>query len=261
MIVIKTKQEIAIMREGGVILATIMDELRKEVREGVTTKDLDKVSRNLVFKFGVESAFLGHIDKDDEKNKEKSYPAVLCASVNNVVVHAVPTDYKLKDGDIISLDLGIRYKEFYSDMAITLAVGNVEPEALRMIKITKKSLKVGLQKLVVGKTFNEVSGAIQEFVESQGFGVVRELCGHGIGRELHEDPKIANYWEDGASEIIKPGMVVCLEPMVTMGDWQLKKSKDGFGFETKDGSLACHFEHTIAITENGAEILTKLADE
>ncbi len=256
MIVIKTKQEIEIMREGGKILAEIMGELANYVKPGTTTKELDKVVSNLVFQYGAEPAFLNHIDKEDPESRKHPYPATLCTSVNNVIVHAMPSDYQLKSGDIISLDLGVKYKGFYSDMAITLAVGNVEPEVLRLIKVTKKSLKTGLNEIKIGRTFGDVGFAIQKFVEGQGFSVVRELCGHGIGRELHEDPKIPNYKDEGESVIIKPGMVVCLEPMVTMGDWHLKKSKDGFGFETKDSSIACHFEHTIAITEKGPEVLT-----
>ncbi|MDI6882973.1 MAG: type I methionyl aminopeptidase [Patescibacteria group bacterium] len=269
MITIKTPKEIEIMRDGGRILAKIMEELKKKVAPGITTKELDRVAETLVLKYKAQPAFKGY----------ENFPATLCTSVNEVIVHAAPSDYQLKEGDILSLDLGIKYpapvptmsgrcgpgKSFFTDMAITLLVKSkrgrtpVNFETLRLIKVTKKALKLAIKKVRPGKTFEDIGYTVQRYVESQGFNVVRELCGHGIGRELHEDPKILNYGRPvHKGEKIKEGMVFCLEPMVTMGDWHIKKSPDGFGYETKDGSLSCHFEHTVAVTKDGCQLLTEL---
>ena len=258
MINIKVAEEIEIMAEGGKILAKIMKELEKQVRPGITTKELDKVAEDLILKSGGKCSFKGY----------QGFPTCLCASINEEIVHAVPSERKLKEGDIISLDLGILYKGFHTDMAVTLPVRIVNPEVQRLIDVTKKALEIGIEKLKPGNYIGDISKAIQKYVEREGFNVVRELCGHGIGRKLHEAPQILNsvsfdevtvdkvkYQEDAKIKL-KEGMVLCLEPMVTVGDWRIKKSKDGFGYETKDGSLSCHFEHTIAVTKNGAKVLT-----
>ena len=258
MINIKVAEEIEIMAEGGKLLAKIMKELEKQVRPGITTKELDKVAEDLILKSGGKCSFKGY----------QGFPTCLCASINEEIVHAVPSERKLKEGDIISLDLGILYKGFHTDMAVTLPVRIVNPEVQRLIDVTKKALEIGIEKLKPGNYIGDISKAIQKYVEREGFNVVRELCGHGIGRKLHEAPQILNsvsfdemtvdkvkYQEDAKIKL-KEGMVLCLEPMVTVGDWRIKKSKDGFGYETEDGSLSCHFEHTIAVTENGAKILT-----
>jgi len=246
MINIKTPEEIKIMAEGGKILAGIMEELEKKVRPGIITKELDRVAETLIFKFGGEPSFKGH----------EGFPAALCISINEEIVHGVPSERILKEGDVISLDIGMKYKGFHTDMAVSLPVGKVLPEVKRLILATKKSLKRGIKKAKPGNTFGDIGNTIQRHVESQGFSVVRELCGHGIGRELHEDPQILNYGKRHLGPEITEGMVFCIEPMVTTGSWQIKKSKDGYGYETKDGSLACHFEHTIAVFKNGPKILT-----
>jgi methionyl aminopeptidase len=246
MISIKAPEEIKIMAEGGKILAGIMRELEKRVKPGITTKELDRVAETLILKSGGKPSFKGY----------QGFPATLCTSLNEEIVHVVPSNRKLKEGDILSLDIGMEYKEYHSDMAVTLPVGEISPEAQRLIRITKKALKRGIKKARVGNTFGDISNTIQRYVESQGFNVVRELCGHGIGKEIHEEPQILNYGERRTGPEIKEGMVFCLEPMVTVGDWKLKKSKDGFGYETKDGSLSCHFEHAIAVTKDGIKILT-----
>lgn len=248
MITIKTQEEIQIMAESGKILAEIMEKLKARVRPGITTKELDRAAQALIFESKAIPAFKGY----------ENFPAVLCASVNNQIVHAVPSERELKEGDILSLDLGIKYKGFFADMAITLSAGEVNSEVLRLIRATKKALKLGIKKARVGNTTGDIGNTIQRYVEGQGFNVVRELTGHGIGRELHEDPKILNYGTRHKGEKIKEGMVLCVEPMVTMGDYKLKKSPDGFGYETKDGSLSAHFEHTVAILKNGPKILTLL---
>lgn len=248
MILIKTTSEIKIMAEGGKILAEIMGELEKKAKPGIATKELDKVAKDLVLKSGGKCSFLGY----------EGFPACLCVSVNEEVVHAAPSQRRLKEGDIVSLDLGIFHKGFHTDMAITLPVGIVAPEALRLIRAAKKALKRGLKKIRPGNTFGDIGNTIQRYVEGQGFNLVRDLCGHGIGRELHEEPKVLNYGKRRTGLKIKEGMVFCLEPMVTMGDWKIKKSKDGYGYETADGSLSCHFEHTVAVTKNGCQVLTRI---
>jgi len=246
MVTIKSKEEIKIMREGGKILAKIVKELEKRVKPGVTTEELNRVSETLILNSGGKCSFKGY----------DGYPACLCASINNEIVHAIPSIRKLKDGDIISLDLGIFYKGYHADMAVTVPVGRVSPDDQRLIRVTKKALKRGIKKVKPGNTLGDVGNTIQRYVEGQGFGVVRDLCGHGIGKELHEDPRVLNYGKRHSGEEIKAGMVLCLEPMVTVGDWKIQKSEDGYGFETKDGSLSAHFEHMVVVTKNGAKVLT-----
>jgi len=245
---IKNPEEIKIMAEGGKILARIMKELEKKIRAGITTKELDRLAESLILKSGAKCSFKGY----------QGYPACLCASLNEEIVHAVPSDRVLKEGDILSLDLGIFFKGFHTDMAVTIPIGKIDPEAQRLIRVTKKALKRGIKKVRPGNTFGDIGNTIQRYVEAQGFNVVRELCGHGIGKELHEEPKILNYGKRHTGPEIKEGMVFCIEPMVTIGDWRLKKIADGFGYKTQDNSLSAHFEHTIAVTKDGFRILTEL---
>ena len=246
MISIKTQEEIKIMAEGGKILVEIMKELERKVKPGITTKELDELAEELIFKSGGEPNFKGH----------EGFPATLCTSINEEIVHVAPSNRVLKEGDILSLDMGMKYQGYHSDMAITLPVGKISPEAQRLIRVTKKALKRGIKKVRPGNTFGDIGNTIQRYVEGQGFNVVRDLCGHGIGKNLHEDPKILNYGKRRTGSEIKEGMVFCIEPMVTAGDWKLKKSKDGHGFETADGLLSCHFEHMMAVTKNGIKVLT-----
>jgi methionyl aminopeptidase len=256
MIKIKTPQEIEIMAEGGKILAKIMKELEINVKPGITTMELEKLAESLILKAGGKCSFKGYKSKD--KESIRPYPFCLCTSVNEEIVHVPPSNRVLKEGDILKLDLGIFYKGFHTDMAITVPVGKVSFEAQRLIRVTKKALKLAIKKVRPGNTFGDIGNTIQRYVESQGFNVVRELCGHGIGRELHEDPQILNYGKRKTGEKIKEGMVFCIEPMVTAGDWHLKRTKDGFGYQTVDGSLTAHFEHTVAVTKSGCEVLTEL---
>ena len=247
MTLIKTKDEIKIMAEGGKILAKIMKELEKNVRPGVTTKELDRVAEDLVLKYKGKPSFKGYQD----------FPACLCTSVNEEIVHLIPSNKILKQGDIISLDLGFFYKGFHTDMAVTLGVGEISVEAQRLIRITKKALKRGIKAIRPGNTVGDIGNAVQKYVESQGFNVVRELCGHGIGKDIHQEPQILNYGKKHAGPEIKEGMVLCPEPMVTVGDWKIEKTADGCGFRTADGSLSAHFEHTVAVTETDCRILTR----
>lgn len=248
MITIKSEEEIRIMREAGKILATVLKEIEKLIKPGVTTIELDRAAEALISKHGARPAFKGY----------DGFPYSLCASVNEEIVHGLPSERILKEGDVIGLDLGVLYKGYNSDMAITVAVGEVFFEAKRLIMVTKKALKRGIKKVRPGNTIGDIGNTIQRYVEDQGFNVVRDLCGHGIGKEIHEDPKIPNFGARHKGEVLKEGMVICLEPMVTMGDWRLKKAKDGYGYATKDSSLTAHFEHTMAVTKDGARVLTEI---
>jgi len=248
MIIIKTENEIKIMQESGRILATVLKEVKKQVKPGITTIELDRATEDLILKHGAKPGFKGY----------DGFPYSLCASVNEEIVHGLPSGRVLKEGDIIGLDLGVLYKGYYSDMAVSVPVGKVSFSAKRLIQVTKKALKRGIKKAKIGNTLGDIGNTIQRYVDGQGFGIVRDLCGHGIGRDLHEDPKIPNFGKRDSGEKLVEGMVICIEPMLTAGDWRLIKSKDGFGYSTKDGSLSAHFEHTIAITKNGPIVLTEL---
>ena len=247
MITIKTQEEIQIKKEGGKILAAVIKELEKMAKPGITTLELDRAAEALIVSYGAKPAFKGY----------EGFPYSLCASVNENIVHGYPSKYVLKDGDLLKLDLGVLYKGFNTDMAVTVAVGNVSYEAKRLINVTKKSLRLGIKKAKIGNTIGDIGNTVQRFVEDQGFSVIRDLCGHGIGKTVHEDPKIPNYGKRGTGEKLVEGMVICIEPMVAMGDYNLKKSADGYGYATRDNSLSAHFEHTIAITNRGAKILTE----
>ena len=234
------------MAEGGKILSGIMKELASKVRPGINTKELEKIAEELISKSGGKCNFRGY----------QGFPSCLCASVNEEIVHCAPSDKVLKEGDIITLDLGILWKGFHTDMAQTLPVGKISPEAQRIIRVTKKALKRGIKKAKVGNTFGDIGNTIQRYVEGQGFNVVRELCGHGIGRELHEDPKVLNYGKRRTGPELAEGMVFCIEPMITAGHWKLKKT-DEHCFATEDGSLSAHFEAMVAITKQGPKVLTE----
>src|SRR3989338_10263872 len=239
MITIKTPEEIQIMAEGGKILATVLKEIEKMVKPGIATIELDRASEALILKHGARPAFKGY----------EGFPYSLCASVNEEIVHGFPSEKILKEGDIVGLDLGVLYKGYNTDMAVTVPVGNIRSEAKRLIMVTKKALKRGIKKVRHGVTVGDIGNTIQRYIEDQGLGVVRDLCGHGIGKEVHEEPKVPNYGDRHKGTVLKEGMVICIEPMVTVGDYNLKKSKDGYGFVTSHGSLSAHFEHTIAITK------------
>ena len=247
MSLIKDKKEIQIMAEGGKILAEVLAEVQKMAKPGITTLELDRASEALILKKGAKPAFKGY----------DNFPYSLCASVNDVIVHGFPSNYRLKDGDVVGLDLGVLWKGYNTDMAVTVAIGNVSFEAKRLLQVTKKALKLGIKKARSGVTTGDVGNTIQRYVEDQGYGVVRDLCGHGIGKEVHEDPQVPNYGQRHKGMELKEGMVICIEPMVTMGKYQLRKARDGYGFATIDGSLSAHFEHTIVITKDGCRVLTE----
>lgn len=246
MILIKTPEEIDIMAEGGKLLTKIMKELEKKVRPGITTKELDRLFEGLVLKSGGKSSFKG----------EEGFPASLCTCINAQLVHCIPSNRIIKKGDIISLDGGILWKGFHCDMAITFPVGKISFEAKRLIRVTKKALKIAIKKVKPGNKIGDISNTIQRYVEYQSFNVIRDLCGHGIGKKLHEEPEILNFGKRNTGPEIKEGMVFCIEPMVSVGDFKIKKTKDGFGYITADNSLSAHFEHTIAVTKKRAKLLT-----
>lgn len=245
--IIKSKDEIRILAEGGKRLAGILKELEKMARPGIATEELDRVAKALILNCGGKPSFLGY----------DGFPSALCVSLNEAIVHGLPSARILREGDIISLDLGLQYNGYHTDMAVTLGVGKISTKAQRLIEVTRGAFKEGLKEITPGKSFGDIGSAVQSFVEARGFGVVRDLCGHGIGRKLHEKPEVLNYGKKGAGPELAAGMVFCLEPMVTAGDWRIKRAKDGYGFQTKDGSLSAHFEHTIAVTKTGHKILTQ----
>lgn len=247
MIPIKTEKEIKIMAEAGKILAGIIRELKKEVKIGITTNYLNKLAQELIFKSGAKPGFLDY----------DGFPEVLCTSVNEVMVHGLPSDYALKNGDILSLDLGIIYQGYYADMAITVPVGEISRESQVLIRAVKKSLNIAIKKARPGNTTGDIGNTIQRYLEKRGLNVVKELCGHGIGKKLHEEPEILNYGKRKKGEALKQGMVLCLEPIAAIGKAKIKKASDGFGFKTIDDSLSAHFEHMIVIAENGARVLTE----
>jgi len=248
MINIYTEKEIEVMREGGKILAKILKQVAKKVKPGITTEYLNKVANDLILKYKAKSSFKGF----------NNYPAVLCASINEEIVHAVPSDRILKKGDILSLDLGIRYKGYCTDAAITVSVGKIDKKEKKLIAVTKKALEIGIKQAKLGNHLEDIGWVIQGYVEKQGFNVIRDLVGHGVGKNVHEDPQILNYGEKGTGPELVEGMVLALEPMVSMGNWEIEKCEDSFGYRTKDRSLTAHFEHTIAITKKGPKILTKI---
>lgn len=248
MITIKNPKEIEVMIEGGKILATVLHKVAEMVRPGISTLELDKAARELILSYGARPAFLGY----------SKFPYSLCTSTNEEIVHCYPSKRILKEGDIISLDLGVLYKEYNTDMALSVPVGKISFEAQRLLTVTKKALRLAIKKVKPGNTTGDIGNTIERFITDQNMGLVRDLTGHGIGKDVHEDPSVPNYGKRKSGTELKEGMVICIEPMVTLGDFKLKKSQDGYGYSTKDNSLAAHFEHTIAITKNGCKILTEL---
>jgi methionyl aminopeptidase len=251
MIKIKTQEEIKKISESAKILAQAMRVIEVMVKPGTKTIDLDKAAEAFILSASADRkarpAFKGY----------ERFPYSLCVSVNQNIVHGLPSEYVLKEGDIVGLDLGVLYQGYYSDMAITVPVGKVSDKTREIIDVTKESLEIAIKNSVVGNTVGDIGYQIQKFVEKRGFNLVKELCGHGIGKDLHEDPKIPNFGKRGSGEILQDGMVICIEPMVTAGSCKIKKSLDGYGYATEDDSLSAHFEHTIAITSKGPVILTK----
>ncbi|MCH7576210.1 MAG: type I methionyl aminopeptidase [Chloroflexi bacterium] len=245
-IVLKSRDEIAIMREAGRINAEVLQMLVDCLRPGLVEKELDEIVRKEFKKRSVIPAFLGY----------QGYPATVCVSINEEIVHGIPGDREMVDGDIVSIDLGCVHKGFVADSAVTVAVGNVSPEGRRLIEVTRESLNRGIEAARAGVRLGYIGAAIQAYAEGEGFSVVREYVGHGVGRQMHEDPQVPNYGNPDSGPVLKEGMVIAIEPMVNVGDWHTKRDSDNWTVQTLDGSLSAHFEHTIAIRDGEAEVLT-----
>ncbi|HPN96728.1 MAG TPA: type I methionyl aminopeptidase [Candidatus Moranbacteria bacterium] len=252
MIIRKTPAEIGTMKKGGHILAEIMEELGKMIIPGQNTHEIDERARALIFDIGGIPIFEGY------GGPENPYPGAVCVSINQEIVHGIPRrDRILKEGDIVKLDIGMKYEDLITDMARTFSCGKVAPNAHKLMKVTKESLEKGLKKIKAGVNLSEYSVAVDSYVRSFGFSTVRELVGHGVGRELHEDPQIPNYKNGGKDVILKEGMTLALEPMINEGKPDIKLEKDGWTYATKDGKLSAHFEDTVVVTKGGCEILTR----
>ncbi len=245
-IIIKSEEEIAIIREAGRVVGQVLQILAREAKLGVRGKQLDALVRKEFAGRNVKPTFLGYM----------GYPASVCLSVNDEVVHGIPDDRELKDGDVLSIDLGATYKGFVGDAAITVGVGRISSEAERLLRTTEKALYKGIEAARAGSPLGSVSHAIQTEVEGAGFSVVREYVGHGVGRAMHEDPQIPNFGPADRGPVLRKGMVLAIEPMVNAGGWRTKRHEDGWTVSTLDRSLSAHFEHTIAVTDGEAEILT-----
>jgi len=253
MIIIKTPDEIKIMREGGQKMGAIMAELEKNVFPGQNTYEINKLARELVFDCCAIPVFEGF------GGPYNPYPATVCTSVNNEIVHGIPKrDRILQEGDIIKLDIGMRYKGMVTDMARTFAVGKVGSDAWKLLKTTKESLDEGIGKIKAGARLSDYGTTVEMYVRSRGYSVVRELIGHGVGHELHEDPQIPNYKSMGREIVLAEGMTLALEPMINEGSHRIKLMKDGWTYETADGKLSAHFEDTVVVTKGGCEILTRI---
>jgi methionyl aminopeptidase len=249
---LKSPAQIAHMREAGRILADAFRVCRDLAKPGVSTLEIDREVESLIRDRKAKPAFKGY----------RGFPATICASINEEVVHGIPAARRrLREGDIIGLDLGAIVEGYYADAAVTLPVGEVTDEARRLLDVTRESLDLAIAQCWPGRRLGDVSAAVQQHVEAAGFGVVRAFVGHGIGRALHEDPQVPNFGEPGRGPLLRPGMVLALEPMVTMGHWEVRVLADRWTAVTADGSLAAHFEHTVAVTEQGPEVLTGDAGE
>ena len=246
MIHLKSDAEIEILRENNLLVSRALAEVGKHIRPGVTTRELNRVAEDFIRANGAEPAFLGY----------QGYPASTCISVNEQVVHGIPGDRVIEEGDIVSVDLGTFLKGFVGDSAYTFAVGEVSDEVKKLLEVTKEALRKGAAQAKAGNRVGDISAAVQDYAESFGFGVVRELEGHGLGRKMHEEPGVPNYGARGRGPLLKEGMVICIEPMITMGDRRVVFERDGWTVRTKDRKPAAHFEYAVAIGKDGPDILT-----
>jgi methionyl aminopeptidase len=244
----KTQEEIANMRIAGGMLARVLEVLKNSIKPGMTTQELDDIARNELQKLGGNAPFLGY----------QGFPATLCVSVNEEVVHGIPGSRIIQDGDIVGMDYGVEYRGMITDSAITVGVGQVSPEAQQLMDITKKSMMAGIKAVKAGAHVGDISAAVEAVLKPAGYGIVEDLAGHGVGDSLHEEPWIPNFGKAGKGPVLEAGMTICIEPMATLGGKKVRIAKDGWTVYTKDMSLAAHFEHTILVTEKGHEILTEL---
>lgn len=248
MIHIKNRDEIELMRQSNQIVAQLLEKLRQMVVPGVTTAQLDEFAEAFIRRHGAIPTFKGY----------GGFPACICTSVNNQVVHAIPGPSVLKNGDIISIDAGAKLNGFCGDATITVGVGNISKQARKLINITAKALEIGISQAIPGNRIGDIGHAVQKYVEGQGCSVVRDFVGHGIGREMHEDPQVPHYGRAGTGPMLREGMVIAIEPMINAGGYALKILDDGWTVVTVDGSLSAQFEHSVAITANGPDVLSKL---
>jgi methionyl aminopeptidase len=255
MIYIKSKKEIELLKAGGKILAEVVEKLGKSLKPGMSTFDLDQLAGKLIKELGAISAF-----KNYGVEWGNPFPGNICVSLNDEIVHGIgKKDRLIKNGDLVKIDAGVIYKNYFTDMARTFMVGEVSEEAKKLVLVTEKSFWEGIKNLKEGKMLSEYSKAVQNYVEKNGFSVVRNLVGHGVGKDLHEDPQIPNYYNKKYEDVkLEAGMVLALEPMVNVGKFETKIKKDGWTFITKDRSLSAHYENTIVITKNGVEVLTSI---
>ena len=247
MIVLRSKDEIEEIRRAGKILAQTLEKLTKYAKPGIQTKELDAIAREEIIKHSGYPAFKDY----------KGFPCNICVSLNETVVHGIPSDRRLKDGDIVSIDVGVRFRDYCADGAITLGIGQISKTASKLIEVTREALYIGIDNAQPGRHLTDISHAIQQFVEANGFSIVRALVGHGIGTQIHEEPEIPNFGKPGMGPILEPGMVLAIEPMVNAGTFEVETLDDGWSIVTKDRKLSAHFEHTVAITKKEAVILTK----
>jgi methionyl aminopeptidase len=247
MITLKSKREIEIMRDASRIVAVVLENLRPLCKPGISTRELDRLAEEKTLREGAEPAFKGY----------RGYPRALCTSINHQVVHGIPGDTILKEGDIVGLDFGVLYKGYFGDGATTVPIGQIPAETQELLRVAEECLYLGIEKMIPDNHLSDLSRAIQTHAESHGYSLVKEFGGHGIGRHLHEDPMVLNYVSNGRGIKLRPGLVLAVEPMVNMGTDQVQILSDGWTVVTLDGKPSAHFEHTVAITGNGPEILTK----
>lgn len=246
MSLIKSAEEVAFLRENAILVSKALAAVGKEIKVGVTTLFLDKIAEEFIRSHGAEPAFKGLY----------GFPYTLCISVGDVVIHGMPSDYRLQEGDVVSVDCGTKYKGFCGDSAYTFMVGEVDEKVRNFLKTTRKSLELGVLSAKTGNTLGDLGSVIQLTVESEGYGIVREMVGHGIGRQVHESPEVPNYGIAGKGKILKEGMVLCVEPMTTMGSRHIYTDKDKWSIRTADKSCAAHFEYMVVVRDNGGEVLT-----
>lgn len=249
---LKSPDEIETMSRASKIVAEVLEALRVRVKPGVTTEELDRFAESFILERGGTPAFKGY------RVRDQVYTHTLCTSINDAVVHGIPSDRVLREGDIIGLDIGVAVDGYYGDAAVTVAVGKISDEARRLLLVTEEALQKGIAQAVVGNRVSDISHAVQSHAEAASFSVVTEFVGHGIGRRLHEEPQVPNYGEPGKGPRLKAGMALAIEPMINIGRPETRYLQDGWTAVTRDGSLSAHFEHTIVVTESGPKILTKL---
>jgi methionyl aminopeptidase len=253
MITLKTAEEIEVMRAANVIVAEVLAELRRQVRPGVTTAELDRIAEDMTRQRGATPAFKGYAPAG------RAFPRSVCTSINDEVVHGIPSEQRvLREGDLIGLDFGVCYQGFYGDAAVTVAVGHADAEAERLMQVTQEALWAGIEQVRPGKRLGDVSAAIQERVERDGFSIVREFVGHGIGRRLHEEPQVPNFGKPDRGVRLREGMVLAIEPMVNAGAPDVRVKEDGWTAVTIDGRRSAHFEHSVAVTDHGPYVLSQL---